>query len=77
MAKKEGIRKHGPYVGGIPSMTVTKKKDDPFSAIRRPTRITDADVQGATTTKKTTKVEGTATRGDGIAQRGRTRGRVT
>jgi len=43
------------------------------------TRIEDADVQGATTKETATRREGTITsrRGDGIAQRGHTKGRIT
>jgi hypothetical protein len=73
MAKKQSKR-NKPIA---PGMTVSATPRV-MSAVPPQTRITDADVQGATTKETATRREGTVTskKIDGIAQRGRTRGRI-
>ena len=72
MAKNQSKKGYGKPAG----MTVSAAPRV-MSALPPRTRIKDADVQGVTTKKTATRVEGTVTRGDGIAQRGHTKGRIT
>ena len=72
MAEKKKAKKT--RTGG--EMTVSAERRV-MTAVPPRTRIKDADVQGATTKETATRVEGTVTRGDGIAQRGHTKGRIT
>ena len=77
MAKNETSVEHGPYAGGIPSMTVTKQRDNEFSAVNRPTRIKEADVKGGVSKRTSSKVIGKEDkRIDGIATQGFTVGRT-
>ena len=77
MAKNEKRVEHGPYAGGVPSMTVTKPKDNPMSAIRRAARIKEADVQGGVSKRTSSKVIGKEGKKiDGIATQGFTVGRT-
>lgn len=74
MAKNQSKRK---YVGDVPSMTVSATPRV-MTALPPQTRIVDADVQGAVTKETATRREGTVTskKIDGIALRGRTKGRI-
>ena len=72
MAKKQSKEKDTKAAGMTVSATPRV-----MSALPPRTRIKDADVQGVTTKKTATRVEGTVTRGDGIVQRGHTKGRIT
>ena len=73
MAKKQSKKGYGKLAGMTVSATPRV-----MSAVPPQTRIVDADVQGATTKETATRREGTVTskKIDGIAQRGRTKGRI-